>query len=196
MPLTDGSLSLVTIIVAANVAGTIGLAGRSAFEAPRRTSAQYSVNSGAVSGSTHALMEVWLDHSPSPTSLASDFSADLFDRVLIAEGGENNISLPRADYLSLEDGDTLFGSNGIVGAKLTVTCSDEQRAAMALVGSVEWVCVDAGGDRDGKTDTQPMIVAENLIAAADGTGTKIAARVRTPADVQGAEAATMHPHLA
>ncbi len=125
-------------------------------------------------------MEVWLDARPlGPAHSAAamlDASGGLFDRAIVAGAADDerflvaDASEPVA-RLRFSDG-SIAGGSTIVGGDAS------QSAAIALVGSVAWCHVDA-------TSGQPCIVAENLLAKADGTGTRIACTCREAADVQG-----------
>ena len=125
-------------------------------------------------------MEVWLDARPlGPAHGAAamlDASDGLFDRAIVADAADDerflvaDASEPVA-RLRFSDG-SIAGGSTIVGGDAS------QSAAIALVGSVAWCHVDA-------TAGQPCIVAENLLAKADGTGTRIACTCREAADVQG-----------
>lgn len=64
------------------------------------------------------------------------------------------------------------------GCYLTINDESEQQNAMQYVGMNEWVVVDCG---DWK-----MIPIENLVAAADSSGTKIAAVINEKSQLQGA----------
>ena len=105
-----------------------------------------------------------------------DASDGLFDRAIVADAADDerflvaDASEPVA-RLRFSDG-SIAGGSTIVGGDAS------QSAAIALVGSVAWCHVDA-------TAGQPCIVAENLLAKADGTGTRIACTCREAADVQG-----------
>ena len=126
------------------------------------------------------VMEVWLDARPlGPAHGAAamlDASDGLFDRAIVADAADDerflvaDASEPVA-RLRFSDG-SIAGGSTIVGGDAS------QSAAIALVGSVAWCHVDA-------TAGQPCIVAENLLAKADGTGTRIACTCREAADVQG-----------
>ena len=57
----------------------------------------------------------------------------------------------------------LDGGGAVLGAALSVAAPEAQQSALALVGSVDWILLQA-------SDTgSPMITAENILAAAEGT---------------------------
>ena len=125
-------------------------------------------------------MEVWLDARPlGPAHGAAsllDASDGLFDRAIVA-GAADDERFFVADA-SEPVARLRFSDESIAGGSTIVTGDASQSAAIALVGSVAWCHVDA-------TAGQPCIVAENLLAKADGTGTRIACTCREAADVQG-----------
>ena len=114
-------------------------------------------------------MEVWIDERHS-----IEYSGDEHDginRRLSTKDSKN----PN-DFFS--DGNRLMSKQSIVGALITVNSEERQEYARSLVGSVEWLVVDF-------TDWS-MIPIENLVAACEGTPTKIAAVLTTPEQAQGA----------
>ena len=125
------------------------------------------------------VMEVWLDARPlGPAHGAAamlDASDGLFDRAIVADAADDERFLV-AD--ASEPVARLFSDGAIAGGSTLVDGDASQAAAIALVGSVAWCHVDA-------TAGQPCIVAENLLAKADGTGTLIACTARTAADCPG-----------
>ena len=124
-------------------------------------------------------MEVWIDARPlGPAHGAAsllDAADGLFDRAIVAGAADDERFLV-AD--ASEPVARLFSDGAITGGSTLVDGDASQSAAIALVGSVAWCHVDA-------TSGQPCIVAENLLAKADGTGTRIACTCREAADVQG-----------
>ena len=124
-------------------------------------------------------MEVWLDARPlGPAHGAAamlDASDGLFDRAIVVDAADDERFLA-AD--ASEPVARLFSDGAIAGGSTLVDGDASQAAAIALVGSVAWCHVDA-------TAGQPCIVAENLLAKADGTGTRIACTARTAADCPG-----------
>ena len=125
-------------------------------------------------------MEVWLDARPlGPAHSAAamlDASGGLFDRAIVAGAADDERFLV-ADA-SEPVARLRFSDGSIAGGSTIVSGDASQSAAIALVGSVSWCHVDA-------TSGQPCIVAENLLAKADGTGTLIACTARTAADCPG-----------
>ena len=125
-------------------------------------------------------MEGWLDARPlGPAHGAAamlDASGGLFDRAIVANATDDERLL--AADASEPVARLRFSDGAIAGGSALVTGDAAQQAAIALVGSVAWCHVDA-------TSGQPCIVAENLLAKADGTGTRIACTARTAADCPG-----------
>ena len=128
---------------------------------------------------TTTAMEVWFDARPSGPAHGAgavlDASDGLFDRAIVAGAADDERFLV-AD--ASEPVARLFSDGAIAGGSTLVDGDASQAAAIALVGSVAWCHVDA-------TAGQPCIVAENLLAKADGTGTSIACTARTAADCPG-----------
>lgn len=124
----------------------------------------------AMPTALHSPLNVWLDGRTAPTS-----TPGLFDRVLLAPDDE---AAAAANSLCVRDG-RLEEAGRVVGAALSISGPDDQSKALALVGSVEWLLVDAA------SATQPCIIAENLLAATDGTPTRLAFRVGDAAIVPG-----------
>ena len=114
-------------------------------------------------------MEVWIDERHSIEYSGSE--QDGINRRLFSKDSKN----PN-DFFS--DGNRLMSKQSIVGAVITVNSEERQEYARSLVGSVEWLVVDF-------TDWS-MIPIENLVAACEGTPTKIAAVLSTPEQAQGA----------
>lgn len=108
-------------------------------------------------------MEIWLDvrtHSRGNTS-----TPDGINRLI--DGKESYV-----------EGSKLYLDKNMVGAAIHVTDSQDQQKAKSLIGSVGWLLVSF--------ESWSMIPLENLIAANEGTPTRIAAVMTTPAQIQGA----------
>ena len=114
-------------------------------------------------------MEVWIDKRHSIES-SGDLS-DGINRRLLDQKPENS-----NDFFS--DGRRLMFKQNVVGAFITVNSEESQEYARSLVGSVEWLVLDFSD--------WSMIPIENLVAACEGTPTKIAAVLSTPKQAQGA----------
>jgi len=69
----------------------------------------------------------------------------------------------------------------VAGAIVRLKDSTGQEQALAVLGSVEWLLVEV----ESYESSWQMIPAENIIAAAQSTGTKLAFTVRKAADVAG-----------
>ena len=78
----------------------------------------------------------------------------------------------------LVDGNALYIDGKQVGRRVDVSDSAGQALARSLAGSVEWILLDLGQWK--------MIPIENIIAACDGSPTKIAARIDCIEQVIGA----------
>ena len=114
-------------------------------------------------------MEVWIDQRHS-IETSGDLS-DGVNRRLLDQKPENS-----NDFFS--DGRRLMFKQNVVGAFITVNSEESQEYARSLVGSVEWLVLDFSD--------WSMIPIENLVAACEGTPTKIAAVLSTPEQAQGA----------
>lgn len=79
---------------------------------------------------------------------------------------------------SYVEGSKLYLDKNMVGAAIHVTDSQDQEKAKSLIGSVGWILLSF--------ESWSMIPLENLIAANEGTPTRIAAVMTTPAQIQGA----------
>lgn len=118
----------------------------------------------------HTPLSLWLDGRNAPAS-----APGLFDRALVVPDDEPP---PTTANICVRDG-RLEEAGRVLGASLLVGGPEDQSKALALVGSVEWLLIDAA------SATQPCIVAENLLAATDGTPTRLAFRVGDAALVPG-----------
>ena len=114
-------------------------------------------------------MEVWIDERHSIEYSGSD--QDGINRRLLDQESENS-----NDFFS--DGHRLMFKQNVIGAFITVNSEESQEYARSLVGSVEWLVLDFSD--------WSMIPIENLVAACEGTPTKIAAVLSTPEQAQGA----------
>ncbi len=114
-------------------------------------------------------MEVWTDCRNS-----IEYSKDVkegIDRRLFGQSIINS-----DDFYC--DGNRLMSNEKVVGAFVTIDSEKTQDYARSLVGSVEWLVLDFSH--------WSMIPIENVIAACEGTPTKIAAVLSTPEQAQGA----------
>jgi 3-dehydroquinate synthase II len=108
-------------------------------------------------------MEIWLDvrthsrgNAPTPEGV---------NRLI--DGTESYI-----------EGSKLYLDKNMVGAAIHITDNHDQEKAKSLIGSVGWLLLSF--------ESWSMIPLENLIAANEGTPTRIAAVITTPAQIQGA----------
>lgn len=114
-------------------------------------------------------MEVWLDGRKSIEAFASLDSG--LDRILFPQYSDST-----RDYFI--DGNRLMNREHLIGSLVTIDSDTSQEQARSLVGSVEWLVLEF-------TDWS-MIPIENIIAACEGTPTKIAAVITSPEQAQGA----------
>ena len=83
--------------------------------------------------------------------------------------------------LAAPDGKLTTASDGsVAGAVVEISQPADQNAALALVGSVEWMMLDSVSQSDSM-----FIPVENLVAAVANTGTRLAVKTRTVEEVQG-----------
>ena len=122
----------------------------------------------------HTPLALWFDRRGGPAA-AAPRADDGFDQVLQLSG---QADAPAGPCLCVTPESKLEEEGRVVGAALCVGNAQEQRDALALVGSVEWILVEAGAP-------QPCIVAENLLAATEGSPTRVAMCVDAAASVPG-----------
>lgn len=79
---------------------------------------------------------------------------------------------------SYVEGGRLYLDKTMAGAAIHITDNHDQEKAKSLIGSVGWLLLSF--------ESWSMIPLENLIAANEGTPTRIAAVITTPAQIQGA----------
>jgi len=114
-------------------------------------------------------MEVWLDYRHSNNSESIyDYK---FDKIICQTPIENMVTLSYSE-------NSLCLKEKIIGTKVMISDLDSQINAKKFVGSVSWIVLEF--------EDWSMIPIENLIAASQGTPTKIAAKIRTPEEAQGA----------
>ena len=99
------------------------------------------------------------------------------DRVLFA-AGDNVPNWVENPLFACEDGRILDSSTNPIGVHVDISDSEGQDAARSMVGMVSWIVMTTG-------DWQ-MIPLENLVAAAQGTGTNLVARIDTEQAIRGA----------
>lgn len=114
-------------------------------------------------------MEVWIDSRHSIEKAVD--AKDGIDRHLFAQDLKNS-----NDFYC--DGNRLMFNQNVIGAFVTIDSEENQQYARSLVGSVEWLVLDFSD--------WSMIPIENIIAACEGTPTKIAAVLSKPEQAQGA----------
>ena len=140
-------------------------------------------------GALRAPLEVWVDARGASLERIVARHPTLFDRALVAAadaaGAPPALPEPSLAAAAAVDGVSRLSYRGagasaksVAGASVVVDSLAAQRSATAVVGSVSWIHADA---RSG----HPMICAENLLGASDGSGTRVACSVGGAADVAG-----------
>ena len=119
-------------------------------------------------------MELWLDAASANGDILEPHPAD---RVLFAAGDQIPAWVESALF-ACDDGRILDPSTSPVGVHVDITDSEGQDAAKSMVGLVSWIVLTTG-------DWQ-MIPLENLVAAAQGTGTQLVARIDSSQSIRGA----------
>jgi len=119
-------------------------------------------------------VELWLDAA---SGNGADLQSHPADRVLLA-AGDNIPDWVECPLFACEDGRILDSSTSPIGIHVDISDAEGQDAAKSMVGMVSWVVMTTG-------DWQ-MIPLENLVAAAQGTGTKLVARIDTEQAIRGA----------
>ena len=89
----------------------------------------------------HTPLALWFDRRSGPAS-AAPRADDGFDQVLQLSGQAGGA--PGGACLCVTPESKLEEEGRVVGAALCVGNAQEQSAALALVGSVEWILVEAG----------------------------------------------------
>lgn len=72
----------------------------------------------------------------------------------------------------------LYDANGLIGAHINIRDGDSQHEGVQYIGTADWLLIEC--------ETWSMIPLENLIAAREGSHTKIAAVITSPIQAQGA----------
>ena len=106
-------------------------------------------------------MEVWLD---APTDLGH-------------EGIDAFYTRQNSHHISSEDG-LLYRNGATIGGHVHIVSEASQAEARSLAGSVEWILLTF--------EDWSMIPIENVLAATEGTPTKVAAQITKPIEAQGA----------
>lgn len=91
------------------------------------------------------------------------------------------VEVLQADGNQLKD----MNDKSVVGAIVHLKDSSGQEQALAVLGSVEWLLVEVEEESNEAEESWQMIPAENIISAAQSTGTKVAFIVTKSADVPG-----------
>ena len=128
--------------------------------------------------STTMGFELWLDLRSAPAFDTTKINTAAFDRQLLPSGSEQTTTDDIKSSLYVEPSGKILQGGNVAGASVTVGKADEQGDALALVGSVELLLVETKGG-------WPMITAENILAAAEGTPTKLAIPTTAASEVNG-----------
>ena len=135
----------------------------------------------ALGGSPTMGFELWLDLRTGalpPGAPCSPAELAAFDRQLLTPE-QSSAPVEGPSQIIVEPSCKLVdGARNLVGAAVAVGSANAQNEALALVGSVQWLFVDATGGA-------PMITAENVLAAAESTGTLLATTVGAASEVNG-----------
>ena len=130
-------------------------------------------------------MEIWWDGRGDSLDQENllDITGNSADRWIVTDDGAPHNSVECAEGIFLADGNQLrnLDDRSMVGAIVRLKDSSGQEQALAVLGSVEWLLVEVESDES----SWQMIPAENIIAAAQSTGTKLAFAVKKAADVPG-----------
>ena len=119
-------------------------------------------------------MELWLDAASANGGVLQPHPAD---RVLLA-AGEGIPDWIDSALFACDDGRILDATTNPVGVHVDISDAEGQDAAKSMIGLVSWVVLSTG-------DWQ-MIPLENIVAAAQGTGTNLVARIETLQAIRGA----------
>ena len=114
-------------------------------------------------------MELWLDNRQSIE--IEEVLADGFDQHITSRQ-----SSMETDVYVVQD--RLFRNERVIGSCITIFDESTQQKARSLVESVEWLVLEF--------QNWSMIPLENLIAACEGTPTKIAAVINEAEQANGA----------
>ncbi|VEU39792.1 unnamed protein product [Pseudo-nitzschia multistriata] len=132
-------------------------------------------------------MEIWWDgrgETQIPPAISLDEPGEAADRWIVDGGAPPSISSERgaAGVLRARGGRLEDPRDqSVVGAVVALKDSSGQEQALAAIGSVEWILVEV----ESQGESWQMIPAENLVAAARSTGTKLAFAVEKASDVAG-----------
>lgn len=113
-------------------------------------------------------MEIWLNCIDSqPEYIPSEI-----DKILTKKFANFGIT-----NIKINEDSKLEENSNIIGLMVNISSEKEQESALSLIGSVNWILL--------KCDNWKMIPCENLIAAAENSGTKLAAIVENELEVPG-----------
>ena len=126
-------------------------------------------------------MEIWWDRRNGSLEPLVDLSEKTDRWIVTGDDSKNSVDdvagIFRANGNQLRDCD----DKNVAGAIVRLKDSSGQEEALAVLGSVEWLLVEVKSYES----SWQMIPAENIIAAAQSTGTKLAFAVKKAADVAG-----------
>ena len=113
-------------------------------------------------------MEIWLNCIDS----YPEYIPNEIDKILTNKSTKHNIT-----NIEINEDLKLEKNGKIIGLMVNISSQKEQESALSLIGSVDWILL--------KCDNWKMIPCENLIAAAENSGTKLAAIVENELEVPG-----------
>ena len=119
-------------------------------------------------------MELWLDAASGNGGILQPHPAN---RVLLA-AGDGIPDWAESVLFACDDGRILDSSTNPVGVHIDISDAEGQNAARSMIGQVSWVVLTTG--------EWQMIPLENIVAAAQGTGTNLVARIDTLQAIRGA----------
>jgi len=111
-------------------------------------------------------MEIWLNC----TDIIPEHISKDVDKILTKKS--NNLEIPN---IIINDDLKLEQNGKSIGVMVNISNDIEQKEALSLIGSVNWILI--------KCENWKMIPCENLIAAAESSGTKLAAIVEKELEV-------------
>ena len=135
------------------------------------------MNGCQIMKASNGSMEIWLDCRDCK-DWQDDYRIDKADKILVSKLSSTKDDCSKQVYVKeTKEKDLLVDKNG---SMLGTMIQNGQEAAMAAIGSVEWILFSSN-----KEDEWKMIPAENLISVAHTSGTNIAMCVDREEDVMG-----------
>lgn len=125
--------------------------------------------------------ELWLLSINNTTIVVDSIASFKIKREIRQEFVDSTITWSSCEeYLNLDRDGKLTSRDGkVIGAVVEINENvNGQNAALSMVGSVEWIVINCTG-------SWTMIPVENIIAACDGSGTKLAVIVDQSSQLHG-----------